>query len=423
MSVISVLPPLIILGGLFVIIRLRAFFILHPIRTIRAILLSLEDRESRRSLFLALAGTLGIGNIVGVAVGISVGGAGSVFWLLVSAIFAAALKYAESSLAADMHTSDSDGMMSVLSASFPRCGRSLASLYAVACILLSLVMGAALQSAGVINSAAHFSLPPLAVGTVFAIGVLAVIILGPERVGPVTAVIIPITTVLYAALALVTIFSNASRVPAAICDVLGSAFSPTSATGGILGFFTSIAVREGFSRGLLSNEAGAGTSSLAHSRITYSPAAAGLLGMCEVFFDTVVLCPLTALGILVSTPNVSEFESGMAVILSGIGRSIGAFSSVSVTLCIAAFAFSTVICWYCYGSRCLSYLGVQARVPYLTVYILATLLGTFVRDRLLISVTDLILLLLSILTLLAIIKNSDRLCRLSENYGLLGYTE
>ena len=421
MSLITLLPFVIIIGGVFVLVRLRAFFILHPIRTCKAILSSLDSREARSSLTLALAGTLGIGNIVGVAVGIIIGGPGSVFWLVFSALFASALKYAESSLAADMHTDSSDGMMSVLLTSFSRRGGFLSSTYAVGCLLLSLIMGAALQSSGVISSGAHFSIPPLTVGLFFALAVLAVIIFGAERVGTFTAMIIPATTVLYIFLAIVTIFSDPSRIPSAVRSIFCSAFSSRSASGGAVGFLTGAAVREGFSRGLLSNEAGAGTSSLAHSRISGDPASAGLLGMCEVFFDTVLLCPLTALAILVAVPDPHSYTSGMALVLSSIGAPLGSISACLVVVCMTAFAFSTVICWYCYGSRCLSFLGIRGGIPYMLVYLTSTLAGIFLSDRMLIAITDHVLLLLTTLTVLAIMKNSDRLVRLSENSGLLGY--
>ena len=420
MSLINLLPIVIIFGGAFVIVRLRAFFIFHPLRTVKHILRALDSREARSSLFLALAGTLGIGNIVGVAVGISVGGAGSVLWLLLSSVFATALKYAESSLAADFHTSSSDGMMSVLFSSFPRIGKPISRTYAALCVILSLVMGAALQSSGVISSASAVSLKPLAVGILFSLAVLAVIIFGPERVSRVTAVIIPITTALYIFLALVAVFSDLPRLPAVLFDVISSALTPSAAVGGAVGFFTSTALREGFSRGLLSNEAGAGTSSLAHSRLPDTPATAGLLGMCEVFFDTVLLCPLTALAILVSSPDPSAHTSGMSLVLATVGSTLGSFSSVLVTVCIASFAFSTVICWYCYGSRCLSFLGIRGGAVYMLVYVGATMLGVFFSDRFLITVTDYVLMALTVLTTLAIIKNSDRLHRLSENSGLLG---
>lgn len=419
MSLISLLPLVICAGGLFVIIRLRAFFILHPIRTLHRLTVALSDREARTSLALALAGTLGIGNIVGVAVGISVGGAGSVFWLLVSSVFASALKYAESSLAADMYVPDSDGMMSVISSSFSRLGRPLSVIYALACIILSLAMGAALQSSGVISSAGQLSLHPVAVGIIFSAAVLTVILFGPERVSGFTSVIIPVTTVVYVTLSLITVFSAPTRLPSVICDIFHSAFSSSAPAGGAVGFLTSSALREGFSRGLLSNEAGAGTSSLAHSRLAHDPSSAGLLGMCEVFFDTVVLCPLTALAILVAVPDPSAYPTGISLVLASVGRT----SPMLVILCIAAFAFSTVICWYCYGSRCLRFLGHRAGAPYLVIFLAATLLGTVFTDRVLITVTDHVLLLLTILTLLAIIKNSDRLVRLSENGGLLGDTK
>ncbi len=423
MSLVALLPMIIISGGLFVIIRLRAFFVFHPLRTLKATISALSSREARSSLFLALAGTLGIGNIVGVAVGIATGGAGSVFWLLVSSVFASALKYAESSLASDMYTESSDGMMSVLRLSFPRLGRPLSRVYAFACILLSLVMGAALQSSGVISSVAAFSVPPLVTGIFFSIAVFVVIIFGAERVGFFTALIIPATTVIYIFLALATVFSAPYRIPGVITNIVRSAFSPTATAGGILGFFTSSAIREGFSRGLLSNEAGAGTSSLAHSRVDHSPTSAGLLGMCEVFFDTVLLCPLTALAILVVIPDPTSYTSGMALVISSIGATLGGLSLSLVVVCIISFAFSTVICWYCYGSRCLSYLGIMGSVPYLICYLASTMLGVLLADTVLITASDYILFILVVLTTAAIIKKSDRLAYLSENAGLLGYTK
>lgn len=423
MSLIAFLPILIISGGLFVIVRLRAFFIFHPIRTLKATMTALGTREARSSLFLALAGTLGIGNIVGVAVGIATGGAGSVFWLFVSSVFASALKYAESSLASDMHAEASDGMMSVIRLSFPCLGRPLSRVYAAACVLLSLVMGAALQSSGVISSVASLSIPPLATGILFALAVFAVIIFGAERVGFFTALIIPATTVVYIILALITVFSAPHRIPGVITTIVNSAVSPAATSGGLLGFFTSTAIREGFSRGLLSNEAGAGTSSLAHSRVDHSPSSAGLLGMCEVFFDTVLLCPLTALAILVSIPDPSSYASGMSLILASVGATLGGLSSTLVVICIISFAFSTVICWYCYGSRCLSYLGVKGGAVYMVIYLASTMLGVFLSDTVFITASDYILFILVVLTTAAIIKKSDRLVYLSENAGLLGYTK
>ena len=140
--------------------------------------------------------------------------------------------------------------------------------------------------------------------------------------------------------------------------------------------------------------------------------------MCEVFFDTVLLCPLTAIAILVSAPDLTA-ASGMALVLSTIGSTLGKVSSVLVTVCIASFAFSTVICWYCYGSRCLSFLGIR-NLPYMLIYVGATLLGVFFSEHILITVTDYVLMTLTILTTCAVIKNSDRLRRLSENAGLFG---
>ena len=421
MSILNLLPLIVALGGGYMLVKLRFFFILHPIKTVRKVASVLRAPSARTSLFLALAGTLGVGNIVGVAVGISVGGAGSVFWLLVSSVFASVLKFSESTLSADSAMENGGGMMIVLKNNFKKIGKLLGIIYAVLCILLSFSMGAALQTSSVVSSLdSSLGMHGISVVILFSVLVLAVI-LRRKKIKKVTGIVIPITTLVYVVLALSAVGANLSRIPSVFSDILSSAFSLDAARGGAVGFFTSTVVREGFARGLLSNEAGAGTSSLANSECLGMPTSSGLLGMCEVFFDTVILCTLTALAILTSVDNPSAFSSGIELVLLSVGNTFGAVSRVLVSACIALFAYATVICWYYYGDKCIRFLFGRGYPLYTLLFIAAVFSGAFVREWVLVLVSDYILLFLTFLTFLAIIKSSDRIKALSEHSGLLPF--
>ena len=420
MFLLNLLPIIVTLGGAFFLFKLNFFFVLHPVRTIRATASALKEREARHSLFLALAGTLGVGNIVGVAVGISVGGAGSVFWLLVSSVFASVLKYAESTLAADMRGADGGGMLPVISTVFARKGRAVSALYACLSIALSFVMGAALQTSSVVTSVSvGFSVSAALAAAIFSVAVLLVIINGADKIKRFTAVIIPITVGIYVILCLVAIFLNADKIPEVVAAIFASSFSFEGIEGGILGTVAALAVREGFCRGLLSNEAGAGTSAYAHSSRASVPTESGLLGVCEVFFDTVVLCTLTALAVLLCIDNPSDYTIGMLLVLDSVGAVFGSFSRLLVAISVAAFAYSTVICWYYYGSRAVSFVAPRFHRAYCIAFLASVFVGGLVGDVLLIHTADFILLALSAITVLTLIKSSDRLRCLSEQGGLI----
>lgn len=415
---LNVLPVIVTLGGAYLLFKLRFFFLRHPLKTVKYIINALKEKETRSSLALALAGTLGVGNIVGVAVGIITGGAGSVFWLLVSSIFAATLKYAESTLSQDGRAK---GMMGVISVAFCKHGRIIASTYAALCILLSFFMGSALQTNSVISSFEFALSVPVWYGAIpFTILVGLVAWRGADSVKSIASFVIPIATAIYVFLCSAVIFSSFSRIYDVLNDIVCSVFYSESMIGGALGFLTGTALREGYSRGLLSNEAGAGTSSLAHTDVLYShPTVGGLIGMCEVIFDTVILCMITALSILLSIPDASEYDTGISLVLDSIGAVYGDFSRVLLMACIFAFAFSTVICWYAYGTRCVSFLFGGGRKIYTVFFIASMILGVVVTDIALIAVTDYILLFLTVICVLSVIKRSDRLCDLSEQTGLL----
>lgn len=419
MSFLDLLPILITVFGIYMLIKLRFFFVFHPIKAAKKTFSLFRDKSSRASLFLALAGTLGVGNIVGVAYGISVGGVGCVFWILISSLFAAVIKYAESSLAADKKECGHGGMAYVLKSSFPKTGGALGAVYAVLCILLSFSMGSALQSQSFGISLKFTKIPDYFIALVFTVPVIIVIKGGAEKISRATSIVIPAATAAYVFMCLAVILKNAAELPTAIWRILSEAFNFRSMSGGVSAFFASKAVKEGYARGLLSNEAGAGTSSMAQSRSDMSPSDVGLLGMLEVFFDTALLCTLTGLAVAVSGDSVA-FGGGIEIISAVFSKSLGYASSRILTILIFAFAFSTVICWYYYGVESLEYLfGKRNSKVYTALFIFFTLSGFVLSEGVLIGVSDTVLFFMSVITLSVLYKNSERIVSLSERGGLL----
>lgn len=413
------------LTGLYLLFKLRFFFIIHPVRALRLTISSLKRRSTARALFLALSGTLGVGNVLGVAVGIITGGAGSVFWMLLSALFASVLKYSEVVLSQDSSRREDGakhgGMTYVLRRSFGKMGAPLSLIYSSCVILLSLFMGAALQSAALVSSVdVIFDTPPTLTAVILAFCVLLSVVGGAKIIEKIAAVVIPLTTIIYIFLTLSVVFVCRAHLPAAIESILRGAISAEGAFGGIFGFFFSRAVSEGFARGLLSNEAGAGTSSMAHARTeSMNPAQMGLMGIVEVFFDTTLLCTLTALMILTSVGDITAFTTGMPLVLTAVTGALGTPFSFVLALCVAAFAISTVNCWYFYGCEALSSLLGGTPPLYLPVYLAFVILGHTLSEGMLVFVTDLLLLLLTLLTTCVLIKKSDRILHLSESGGVI----
>ncbi len=416
MKFLSILPIAVTVVGAYFLVKLRAFFILHPKRVIKKLSGLSKGENSIRSFLLALAGTLGVGNIVGVAVGISVGGAGSVFWLLVSSVFATVIKYCESAISCDRGSGL--GMIGVIRASF---GKKSSIIYAALALLLCFVMGAALQSASIAQCASSElkELSPI-LPFIIVLSLIPAILVGAEKIEKITAYIIPIATIIYIFLCLSAIFMNIERLPSVIFMIVRSAFTAESVGGGILGFLLSSKIREGYLRGILSNEAGAGTSSLAHARNS-SPDAGlvGAMGMLEVLFDTVILCMMTAFATLLTAPQGISEMSGIEIIMRGLGSVYGAISSALILLCIFAFAYSTVICWYYYGSCAWRYLFSGGESAFLLLFLTFVYIGSLVKGDSLIAATDVIILFLSLISMSALIKNSDRIRHLSEQSDLV----
>lgn len=421
MSIQSFLPPVIIACGSYMLIRLRFFTFLSPHRVLGRCRRTLSSKKARSNLALALAGTLGVGNIVGVAVGISVGGSGALFWILISSVFSSVLKYSEATLSSYCGNCGY-GFMPVLEHFFPRRGRTLGRLYAMCCLLLSFVLGAALQSSAVFGVSGLEEQHALLVWCAMSLSAMLIVARGGEIIRRFTLRVVPLATLAYVLLCLFVILRNIADVPTVLARVISSAFTVDGGAGGAVGAITSKAVGEGFSRGLLSNEAGAGTSSLATSDGVEHPTDAGILGLLEVVFDTVLLCTLTGLAVLVCIPDPTVYISGAQLVRESIGAELGAFSSVLVACLIFVFAFSTVVCWYYYGIRCLSYLTKRFVGIYTAAFLGCVAFLPVVGESVLFCVSDVLLLILTLLTVTCIIKGSDKIRTLSELSGLLPFT-
>ena len=422
---LGLLPFILTAAGAYMLVKLRFFFVLHPIRTLKKTVRAVKDIDTAKSVSLALAGTLGVGNVFGVCLGIIVGGPGSVLWLLVSSLFASVLKYCEVTLSHDRSDAAIDrkfGMISTLRSFGGRSGGVLSFVFALFCLLLSLFMGSALQCGTVSETAAQiFNTPPLLIGIIFAFLTLASIAWGVKIIEKITLIAIPLSTIIYIIITLSIIVIHIEKLPSVISLVCTSALNPKSGVGGIIGIMLSPALREGYSRGLLSNEAGCGTSSLAHTRSgLLNPAAAGLMGILEVVFDTVILCSLTALSVLSAVPDISNYNEGMSLIVSAVGSTLGGGYVVLLLFLVFVFAYATVICWYYYGWVAFSYVTRgRFTVFFLPLYLAFVVLGAVIDNRLLVYFTDVSMLVLAASTVFVIIKKSDRVVALSEQGGTL----
>ncbi len=386
-------------SGIFLLVFLRPFFLTKPKKIMSALRSGASSGISPfRALCVALAGTLGVGNIAGVASAIAIGGPGAVLWMLICAFAALPIKYAETVLAMRHRHTDKDGTFHggafyYIEAIPSKISKPFAVIFAALCLLASFAMGCAVQSGAIAESAeSSFGISPLLCGGAVAVLTLCVASGGLKRISFLTNKLIPAMSVIYILMSLYIIFSNASLLPEILSDIVHSAFNVTSACGGFIGFITSKTVRLGVTRGIVSNEAGCGTAPIAHASASGTcPAAQGVFGMLEVFIDTVVICTLTALSVLIAERcGVTLSQDGMTTAGDTFGMFIP-FSRQILCISVAVFAFCTVICWFYYGTESLRYLTNKpyAQRIYLLLYSFTALYGAVASNALVWSLSDL----------------------------------
>lgn len=425
--------PLLLMGsGLFLLLYLRGRPLLTPRRAFAAWRGNRGEgrRESVRAVCLALAGTLGVGNLAGVAGAIAMGGAGAVFWMWVSALLAMILKYAEIVLAMRHRRLDASGKCHGSAMDYIRdclnerglrfLGKIVSSLFALLFLGTALSMGSGLQA----NAVAHtlsgvFGLSPLWVGLCLGGGLLWVLSRGREGVLGVCARLVPFMTVLYVILSVAVLVLRAERIPQAFADILGDAFSLEATAGGVGGFFLSRRVRFGVMRGLISNEAGCGTAPTAHTVADgISPAGQGVMGMIEVFVDTLLLCTLTALVILIGD-GAAESGSYMMLTLSAFTSVLGAYATYPLAAAVVCFGFATLVCWAHYGAESVRFLSKAPRFRRLfyIAFAGAVVFGSVSDSEILWQWSDLAMGAMTLINLLALIAMRREIREETEKIG------
>lgn len=354
----------------------------------------------------ALAGTVGTGNIAGVAGAIALGGPGAIFWMWCSAFLGMCTKFSEVTLAIHFREKNSNGEyvggpMYYIKNGLSKKWYFLAFLYAVFGVLTVFGTGNATQVNTIvasINSALmSFHIidgtndkANLIFGIFIAALVAMVLLGGIKRIGQVTEKLVPFMAVLYVILALGVIIMNIEHVPAVFSEIFSGAFSPRAATGGVIGSMF-LSMKKGVSRGIFSNEAGLGTGSIAHACAdTDNAVHQGMFGIFEVFMDTIIICTLTGLVILLAAPGITYGQAaGAELTISGFTSTYGSWVSIFTAVAMCCFAFSTIIGWGLYGSRCIEFLGGEKLVrPFLVIYSFVSIVGATINLGLLWDIAD-----------------------------------
>ena len=377
-----IMPFMLILSGFMLAYKIKLHRILSP----RAFFKTLADSGTTsgvspvKAMCTALAGTLGVGNIAGVATAITAGGAGAIMWMWIGSAVSMSIKYSEVALAikyrrkADsgyiggaMYTMR-DGMSRYIG---KRKARLLGGVFALLCIVNSLLMGNAVQT----NAAASVfaSVPKEVISVSFAAVIIIVSSFGAKKLCNVTFALIPPLSALYIILSVSVICRNVSYIPEVFCDIASGAFSVKSAVGGAVGFGMAEALRYGITRGIFSNEAGCGTSPTAHaSADTKSPHHQGCFGIFEVIADTPVLCTMTALAILIAEkkhPTSLYSLDGVPLSLASFGSLLGKYAYYLVGISVILFALATVIAQLFYGKVALGYFTASKKAAKLFAFL------------------------------------------------------
>lgn len=394
----------------------------HAFRVIRGKYNTADDKgdvTSFQALTTALSATVGLGNIAGVAIAIIIGGPGAVLWMILAGFLGMSTKFTEASLAQLYRVERPDGRMmggameylsrGLAEMGMAGFGKVLAIIFAVFTILGSFGAGSAFQvsqSLGAVKSSIpFFDHTPIAYGLIMGVLVALVIIGGIRRIATTAETIVPTMLLLYVVTCLWIIISNAAAVPEALTKIVVEAFQPVAVAGGIIG-----AIVQGFKRAAFSSEAGLGSASIAHSAASVKyPIRQGMVALYEPFIDTVVICTMTALVIVISgVYDAPEYEAiraakeGAALTSAAFGSAVSWFP-VILTICVVLFAFSTMIAWSYYGERCWSYLfGESTAIIYKVMFVSFVVLASVVSASALLDFTDLLVLAMALPNLIGL---------------------
>ena len=383
----------------------------------------------------ALAATVGTGNIAGVAGAIAIGGPGAVFWMWISALLGMCTKFSEVTLAVHFREKNAEGdlvggPMYYIKNGLKKQWHWLAYLFAAFGVLtvfgtgnatqvntITTAIDSALYNYGVISEQ-NVSTLNLVIGIILAVLIGLILLGGIKRIGQVAEKLVPFMAVIYIILAIGVVILNYRNIPTVFASIFKGAFSPVSVTGGAVGSFF-MSMKKGVSRGIFSNEAGLGTGSIAHACAdTRKPVKQGFFGIFEVFVDTIVICTLTALVILCSGVPVGYGDAaGAELTILGFTSTYGSWVSIFTAIAMCCFAFSTIIGWGLYGTRCVEFLlGTRANRPFMILYALVAIVGATMELGLMWNIAETFNGLMLIPNLIAVFLLSGVVVRLVKEY-------
>jgi len=381
------------------------------------------------ALMTCLAATIGVGNIAGVATAIALGGPGAVFWMWMTALVGMATKYAEVVLAVHYRERDAEGRyvggpMYAIRNGLGRRWAWLGTIFAVFGGLAGFGIGNMVQANSIADAMQHsFGVSHAVTGFALLVLTAAVILGGIKRIAAVANWMVPFMAIGYVVAALFVIGANAARVPAAFVTIIANAFTPTAAVGGFAGAAVMAGMRYGVARGIFSNEAGLGTAGIAQAAgYSSSPVQSGLIGMMGTFFDTIVVCSMTALAIVASGAWTSG-ATGAALTQIAFQSAMPGIGDEVVAISLAVFALTTIFGWSFYGERCWNYLvGPRSIVPFRLLWTAAVFLGAVTHLDLTWTIADTLNALMAIPNLVALLALAPVVVRLTRDQlpALLG---
>ena len=374
------------------------------------------------ALMTALSSTVGTGNIAGVATAIGIGGPGALFWMWCTALVGMATKYAEAVLAVNYRETDAAGKkvggpMYYIKNGLSKHWRPLAFLFALFGSLAGFGLANTVQSNTVSQVLQNnFNIPTLISGLVMAFMVGLVLLGGIKRIAQVAGKLVPLMTVIYLLATAIILLIHIADIPAALTLIVDSAFNGTAASGGFAGATVMLALRMGVSRGIFSNESGLGSAPIAHAAAeTNSPVRQGTIAMLGTFIDTLIICTMTGLVLIVSGVWNSDLQ-GAAMTLMVFDSTLP-FGGNILSLCIALFAFTTMLGWSYYGERCAQFLlGPKVIMPFRILWVIGVFIGTQMSLGLVWKMSDALNGMMAIPNLLALLLLSPVVFKLTKQY-------
>jgi AGCS family alanine or glycine:cation symporter len=376
-----------------------------------------------QALMTALSATIGTGNIAGVATAIYLGGPGAVFWMWVTAIFGMATKYGEAVLAVRYRETMPDGSyvggpMYYIKNGLGKNWKWLGFLFAVFAAVAAFGIGNMVQSNSVARAVERaFSLPYWLTGLVLAGLVFSVVIGGLKRIAEVTERLVPFMAIIYVLGALVIIVANIGELFPAFGMIFSDAFTGTAAAGGFAGSAVAQAMRFGVARGVFSNEAGLGSAPIAHAAArTKDPVRQGIVGMLGTFIDTICVCTLTAL-LIIMTGAWTSGETGAELSQMAFNKGMPGLGDFVVGFGLIIFAFSTMLAWCYYGQVCFEYIfGLKGVTPYRLIYVVVIFIGAVVKLDFVWTFSDMMNGLMIVPNLIALLALSPIIFRITKTY-------